>query len=251
MSAPTISEPASFEDEELEGQDEGLPAGRDLASAIEDYRTMQDIVFTTLRGEILTGRLEPGERLNTIRLAQRLGVSRMPVREALSRLASAGLVEYIPHRGAFVKKLSIEEVIEIYYIRAALEGIAARLAARNLTGSEIARLLELSAEMGRRAAGGHDAEILGINQEFHYIIYRAARSPRLEGLIMQYYQHSSQYRALGLDLPGRYDEILTEHRNIAQALAARDPECAEVAAREHHLNTARRIARSVGSRLKI
>ncbi len=241
----------SLEDEEPEGRDEGLSGERDLSLAIEDYRTMQDIVFTTLREEILAGRLRPGERLNSIRLARRLGVSRMPVREALGRLASAGLVEYVPHRGAFVKKLSIEEVIEIYYIRAALEGVAARLAARNLSRSEIARLVKLCGEMERRLTGGNDAEILDINQEFHCMIYRAAHSPRLEELIMQYYQHSSQYRTLGLDLPGRYDEILAEHRNIARALAARDPECAEVAAREHHLNTARRIARSVGSRLEI
>ena len=212
----------------------------------QDYRTIQDLVFTTLRDEILSGELEPGERLNTSQLSERLGVSRTPIREALNRLTSIGLVENIPHRGAFVRKLSIEEIIEMYYIRAALEGIAARLAARNLTEEEIQQLLQYCDQMESHLSTGHYQKILDTNFEFHSIIYQAAQSPRLQNLILQYYRHSEQYRALGLELPGRYAEICQEHRNLALALAERDMEGAESNAREHHLNTARRIAKSVG-----
>lgn len=212
----------------------------------QDYRTIQDLVFTTLRDEILSGELVPGERLNTSQLSERLGVSRTPIREALNRLTSIGLVENIPHRGAFVRKLSIEEIIEMYYIRAALEGIAARLAARNLKEEEIQQLLQFCDEMESHLSTGDYHKILETNFEFHSIIYQAAQSPRLQNLILQYYRHSEQYRALGLELPGRYAEICQEHRDLALALAERNMEGAESKAREHHLNTARRIAKSVG-----
>ena len=217
----------------------------------QDYRTIQDIVFTTLRDDILSGRVKPGEKLNTSQLSQRLGVSRTPIRESLNRLTSIGLVENIPHRGAYVRKLSIEEIIEIYYIRAALEGIAARLATRNLKEEEIQRLLGICDEMESYLSSGDYQKILEINFQFHNTVYQAAQSPRLHSLISQYYRQSEQYRALGLELPGRYTEICEEHRNIARALEARDMERAEYYAREHHLNTARRIARSVGSKIQI
>ena len=87
------------------------------------YRSMQDIVFETLRDEVLSGKLRPGEALNTLSLSNRLGVSRTPIREALNRLVSIGLIETFAYRGAFVRKLSAEEVLEVYYIRAALAGV--------------------------------------------------------------------------------------------------------------------------------
>ncbi len=223
----------------------------DSASPLDDYRRMQDIVFMALRDQIFSGRLKPGERLNTTRLSEQLGVSRMPVREALTRLISVGLADNIPHRGAFVKKLSLEEVIEIYCIRAALEGVAARLAARSVAAADVEQLQKLCDEMERRLASGDESWFSEINQEFHGIIYHAAHAEHLEALIVQYYQRSSQYRALGLDLPGRHEEILAEHRAIARALGERDPDRAEAAAREHHLNTVRRIAQSAGSSIEI
>jgi len=234
----------------MESSDNSVANGPS-ATIRQDYRTIQDIVFTTLRDEILSGQLEPGERLNTSQLAERLGVSRTPIREALNRLTSIGLVENIPHRGAFVRRLSIEEIIEIYYIRAALEGIAARLAAQNLKEEETQQLLQLCDEMESHLSIGNYQKILEKNFQFHSIVYRAAHSPRLESLILQYYSQSEQYRALGLELPGRYSEICREHRCLALALAARDIEGAESCAREHHLNTARRIAQSVGSQMQI
>jgi len=216
-----------------------------------DYRRIQDIVFTTLRDEILSGKLKPKEKLNTNQLAERLGVSRTPIREAINRLMSVGLVETVPHRGAYVRELSIEEVIEIYYIRAALEGIAARLAAQNLQQEEIQLLLQYCDDIETHLSLEDYQKILETNFLFHEIIYKAAKSPRLQNLILQYYRQSEQYRALGLELPGRYAEICAEHRNIANALAEGDIDKAEFYAREHHLNTARRIAESIGVDIQV
>lgn len=212
---------------------------------------MQDIVFEKLRDYILTGKLKPGEALNTIELSKLLGVSRTPIREAINRLTSVGLVENVPYKGAFVRELSVRQVIEIYYIRAALAGICARLAAKNLTAQMKQEMLRLCEEMETAVAEKEHDLMLEKNYELHSIIYKASQSPRLESLVVQYYAQSEQYRALGLELPGRYEEILHEHRKIVQALIEGNKDEAEQYAREHHFNTARRIARSFGVEIDI
>ena len=217
----------------------------------ENYQRIQDLVFTTLRDEILSGKLKPDEKLNTNQLAKRLGVSRTPIREALNRLIAVGLVQTIPHRGIYVRKLSIDEIIELYYIRAALEGIAARLAVRNLTKDEIKLLFQYCDEMEAQHRAGNYQKLLKINFQFHETIYKVTRSPQLQDLLFQYYSRSEQYRTLGLELPGRYKEIFDEHRQLVAALESGDMEKADYCAREHHLNTARQIAKSIGSDIRI
>ena len=214
-------------------------------SSIRDvYRSMQDIVFETLRDEILSGDLQPGVLLNTLLLSKRLGVSRTPIREALNRLVSIGLVENIPHRGAFVRKLSVEEVLEVYSIRAALAGVCARLATRRISDPQKKQLIALCDEM-EKPSEDHRA-MLRRNFQFHNIIFQAAQSPRIESLALQYYHQSEQFRALSLELPGRVAEACREHRRILQAMLDGDREAAEQNSREHQLNTARRIAKSLG-----
>jgi DNA-binding GntR family transcriptional regulator len=214
------------------------------ASIREVYRTMQDIVFETLRDEILSGKVVPGYLLNTLSLSKRLGVSRTPIREALNRLVSVGLVENIPFRGAFVRKMSIEEILEVYYIRAALAGVCAQLATSRITGEQKEKLIALCDEMEK--PGQDHKTMLEQNFEFHDIIFKAAHSPRIEALALQYYHQSEQYRALSLELPGRFEEACREHRAILQAILAGDIDAAERSSREHQLNTARRIAKSLG-----
>lgn len=216
----------------------------DTASIREVYRSMQDIVFETLRDEILRGKVEPGTALNSLALSKRLGVSRTPIREALNRLVSVGLVENLPHRGAYVRKMSIEEILEVYYIRAALAGVCAQLATKRISEAQKKRLSELCDEMEK--PGEDHQTMLRQNFEFHNIIFQAAHAPRIESLALQYYHQSEQYRALSLELPGRFEEACREHRGIVQAILAGDNDAAEKTSREHQLNTARRIAKSLG-----
>ncbi len=206
------------------------------------YRSIQDIVFSTLRDEIVSQKLKPGDVLNTVELSKRLGVSRTPIREALNRLISIGLVEESPHKSCYVKKLSIEQVFEIYYIRAALSGAAARLAATRISEADLTRLSALCDEMERLRGSEHSRSMLEKNREFHSIIIAAARSPNLESLLEQYYQLSQHYRALALEFPDSFRQVCEEHRTIATALRERNKEHAESAVREHYFNTARRIA---------
>jgi DNA-binding GntR family transcriptional regulator len=208
------------------------------------YRSIQDIVFTTVRDEIVNQALKPGDVLNTVELSKRLGVSRTPIREALNRLISIGLVEESPHKSCYVKKLSIEEIFEIYYIRAALSGAAARLAAARISEEDQKRLVELCDQMERIKHPDPSRTLLSKNREFHSILIAAARSPNLENLLDQYYHLSEHYRALALEFPDSYRQVCEEHRAITQGILTRDKEKAEAAVRDHYFNTARRIARA-------
>lgn len=206
------------------------------------YRTMQEIAYETIREAILSGRYAPGQRLLPDDLAREFGTSRMPVREALQRLEVAGLVSITPHRGAVVNELSKHDIVEIYHIRAVLEGLAARLAAPHLVSADYDRLTALIDEMAAAVTAGPDLEqVLRVNRDFHDIIWRAARAPRLHELLENLYIASQRFRNISILLPGRLSQIVDEHRRIAQALAAGDPAGAERFANEHHENTAQRL----------
>lgn len=210
------------------------------------YRSMQGIVFDTIRDEVLSGSLKPGEVLNTIELSRRLGVSRTPIREALNRLVSIGLVGNETHRGFFVAKLSVDQLLEIYFIRGVVSGACSRLSIRNLTNQQKHTLEQLCDAMESSIAADDHKRMLELNYQFHMTIIRAANSPRLEELVIQYYGMTEQYRALGLELPGRYEEICREHRSILNAIMNGDEQDVELQEREHQFNTARRIAESMG-----
>ncbi len=207
-----------------------------------EHKSMQSIVFEKIKDEILSGGLKPGEQLNTLELSTRLGVSRTPIREALNHLTLIGLVEYVPYRGSFVKKLSVEQVIELYYIRGALAGVSARLAIKNLSKKQFEKLSLLCEKMEELLAAKEHSQMLEINSEFHGIIQKATQSPAIEGLMDQYYTQTEQYRHLALELPGRYIEVCAEHRRIFESFQRGDRESAEFYSREHYFNTARCIA---------
>jgi DNA-binding GntR family transcriptional regulator len=216
------------------------------ASVRKDYHTIYDLVFNSLLEDILSGRIKPGEKLRIDEISNRLGVSRTPIREALKQLVSAGLVENEAHRSPFVKKLSIEEIIELYCIRAALDGIASRLAAYHFTDEGINSLEELCKVMESLSEASQYAETLDANRQFHSSIYKAAGSPRLQELCLQFYRNSEQSRNLSMDIPGSHAEICAEHREIVKAFRLHDGEAADHATRLHYFNVARRIAKSVG-----
>ncbi len=209
------------------------------------YRTMPEIAYDTIRDAILSGRHAPGQRLVTEDLARELGVSRMPVREALQRLQVSGLVTITPHRGAIVSHLSEAEVAEIFHIRAVLEGLAARLAATKLAPGDHKRLGTLLEEMTRAASANDPEKVLVINRDFHTVIWKAAGAPRLRELLENLYDACQRFRNLSVLLPGRLDQITQEHRRIARALAQGDAAGAEWHANAHYEGTARRLLRSI------
>ena len=210
------------------------------------YRTMKDIAYDAIREAILSGRFAPGQRLVADELAQEFGTSRMPVREALQRLENAGIVSITPHRGAVVSELSEQEIVEVYHIRAVLEGLAARLAAPHLGPADYDRLNALIDEMAAASTTDPDLEqLLRGNRDLHEIIWQAAQAPRLRELLENLYDASRRFRNLSILLPGRLGQIVQEHRQIVQALAAGDAAAAERFANEHHEITAQRLLEEV------
>jgi len=217
----------------------------------EKYRTMQEIAYDAIRDGILAGRHAPGQRLIADELAKEFGVSRMPVREALRRLEVVGLVTITPHRGAVVSELSECECIEIYHVRAALDGLATRLAAPHLSEDDHARLTALLAEMEAGVEAKDLQRVLHVNREFHTLIWIAARAPRLRDLLENLYDASQRFRNISVLIPGRLDQITHEHRLIAEALARGDAAAAERYANEHHEGTARRLLAAMDGRREL
>lgn len=180
-----------------------------------------DRAYAHLERAILIGELKPRERLVEAELAEQLGLSRTPVREALRRLEERGLVRILPHRGAVVADLSAEEVESIYEVRVCLEGLAARLAAAALTPAQLARIGQLEGACARLASSGDILALMAANDQFHDAIYGAAGNPCLLELIRQLRQRVNLLRYNAWALPARIGRSLEEHRQILELLRAR------------------------------
>jgi DNA-binding GntR family transcriptional regulator len=195
-------------------------------------------VLERLRALILTGEYGPEERLIEEQLAERLGVSRTPVRQALTKLEAEGLVELAPNRGATVRSFTVADVWDIYDLRAVLEGHAARRAAGRIGGDELARLRELTEEMeglaGRFEDHGEEIRALvALNQEFHGAIVEASRNSRLQRLINRTVEIPLMFKAFFWYTP--HERVISNHyhRQILHALEAGDADRAEIVMREH------------------
>ena len=202
------------------------------------YRTMTEIVTDELRFKILNGDFTPGQRLVAAEIADEMGFSRMPVRDALRNLESTGLVETYPHRGTVVKDLSAEEIVEIYHIRAVLEGLASRMACTHMTPEQEEDLDRLMETYDVSATGNEDYEgFTSFNRQFHSLIWSFSGSARLVTLLSNLYDSCSQYRNLSYIVPGRPLSIINEHLALYQAVKSRDCDEAERVARRHYENS--------------
>lgn len=225
-------------------QDAVPPAGGGPSPLVRG-RSLSDLVRAEVERMILEGVLAPNQRVNENALAQALGVSRGPIREACSSLAGMGLMEAIPNRGFFVRSLSEEEARDVAEARAGVFAYCARLLASRVTADEIEDLRRLVAEMDRQARAGDATGYYDSNLEFHGTVARLCGNRRLceiyEGLVREL--HIQRLRGLG-----SAEAMLASnagHRALVEALAARDPSAAFEAAR---LNAARGIARSFPER---
>jgi DNA-binding GntR family transcriptional regulator len=199
--------------------------------------TTADAAYLALRQSILQGDLEPGERLRSDALANELKVSRTPVREALRKLEAEGLVERFGS-GLIVRELSEQDLTELFYVREALEGMAARLAAENATPGEIAEISEMLDDMEAAGQRGDLVTLRPLTAEYHRLVGRAAHNGRLLQSLESLLEHVRQMRTSTLLLiEGRAAEALKEHRDLLQALEARDADRAERVARAHRRKT--------------
>lgn len=189
-----------------------------------DHRTLWQRVHDHLRDEIISGSLIPGTELHEVTLAGSLGVSRGPIREALGRLATEGLVTIRPRRGAVVRALSSEEFIEAYQVREALEMMAVRLAVPRLTAEDLAAMERLIEEMALRAETGDVQGFFEANTEFHQRFFKAADNHMLAELYRQLRGQIDRHRLRSLELRGDLRRSIAEHRAILRAAKRGDVE---------------------------
>jgi DNA-binding GntR family transcriptional regulator len=207
-----------------------------------DFQTPKQLrhwVAERLRASILEGEFQPGEWLRQQRLAEDLGVSQMPIREALKELAAEGLVEHVPYRGVRVVEFSPQDVADLYAHRSFLEGMAAQAACGWITPDEIARLEQLQSEIESRQAPQELPIYRELNRRFHLLLIQASRREYLIRTLSQMWATfptmlwSNFNRTATQPLPNRDATDIAEHRAIIAALARRDAAEAERLVRAH------------------
>lgn len=196
----------------------------------DDLKTREEIAADAVRAAILRGTFKPGEKLDQQALANSLRVSRSPIREALRTLAAEELVTIIPHRGVVVTERSLAELEELFFMRAMLEGAAARRAAPCMDEARLARLFDILETADQST---DFEEILGLNNDFHATIYKAYPQPHMLDLIQKLRNKVAPYNRIYLDVPGRKETAWADHRRIYEACGRTDGELAEIETRKH------------------
>ncbi len=210
-----------------------------LSTALEPVASLislEKLAYDSIKKAILSYQLLPGEALVESELARQLGISKTPVRDALSRLENEGLVVKLPYKGAFVAELTQQDLHEIFALRAALEGFAAGQAALRCTPEDLDTLSRIIA---RHQQAVDDQDFPGIeqcNRGFHQRIVTCAGNQRLAGILNNLDDHLHRYRTLANYQQGRMHKSSREHERVFEALAARDAAAAEGLMRNHMLS---------------
>lgn len=212
-------------------------------------RTLTDAAADALRDRLLAGTWSPGTPLRQEALADQLGVSRIPLREALRRLEAEGLVVLQPHRGAVVADLPLDDIAELFELRALLESDLARRAVPHLTATDhatiraAARAFEAAADTGDSAAWGE------ANRQFHLALYAAADRPRTLETVARLHAQCDRYTRLQLALTHGLGRAVREHRAIAAAARTGDARRTATLVRAHILEAGRALARTLATPL--
>lgn len=187
---------------------------------MDEYLPLRDVVFKTLRQAILKGELEPGERLMEIQLAERLGVSRTPIREAIRKLELEGLVLMIPRRGAEVAEITEKSMRDVLEVRRALEVLAVSLSCDRISGEQIEALKEAAEEFDRSLTSDDVTRTAEADVHFHDIIYRSTDNQRLIQLLSNLGEQMYRYRVEYLKHREFHPQISREHKELISYLEA-------------------------------
>jgi DNA-binding GntR family transcriptional regulator len=211
----------------------------------EEYLPLREVVFNTLRKAILTGELKPGERLMEIHLANQLGVSRTPIREAIRKLELEGLVVMMPRRGAEVAQITEKSLRDVLEVRRSLDALCAELACDRITAEELEKL-KTACEQFEKAAGTDDvAEIAKADVALHDIIVQATRNRRLIQIVNNLSEQMYRYRFEYIKDEERHDNLVEEHRMIYERILCRDKEKAAEASKLHIDNQEQSVIRQI------
>lgn len=200
---------------------------------MNEYLPLRDVVFNTLRQAILTGELKPGERLMEIHLADRLGVSRTPIREAIRKLELEGLVVMIPRKGAQVAKITEKNLKDVLEVRRALDTLAVRLACKRMDDTYKKQLREACDEFAKVVKCSNTKDITEADVRFHDIINQSTGNDRLIQLVNNLAEQMYRYRLEYIKDAAYHNRLIDEHEEIYNAILERDGERAAKAVVVH------------------
>ncbi|MDO4521635.1 MAG: GntR family transcriptional regulator [Eubacteriales bacterium] len=212
---------------------------------MNEYLPLRDVVFHTLRNAILKGELKPGERLMEIQLAQRLGVSRTPVREAIRKLELEGLAIMIPRRGAIVAEITIQDLEDVLEVREALEELAVQKACDYMTDEQLKELKKAADDFKRAAEEADLMALVETDMRFHETIYQSTNNRRLQQTLTNLREQMYRYRMEYLKDKRAYKTLIEEHNTIRRAIRKKDKGKSGNAMREHIKNQKLAIIRSL------
>ncbi|MDO4615997.1 MAG: GntR family transcriptional regulator [Lachnospiraceae bacterium] len=207
----------------------------ELTRIMADYQYMplRDLVFHTLRRAIMQGYLKPGERLMEIKLANRMGVSRTPIREAIRMLELEGLVVMIPRKGAQVAKITERDLREVLEVRMGLEQLAVQFATERITEEQLAALCDASREFEKTVKSGDLTEIAEADVRFHDLLYAATGNGRLVQLLNNLREQMYRYRIEYLKSQEIRESLVQEHDSLCEKLKDRDLDGARTIMKSH------------------
>jgi DNA-binding GntR family transcriptional regulator len=200
---------------------------------IDKHLTLRERILETIRDAITSGKLKPGEKVAEPELAERMGISRTPIREAFRQLESEGYLTVIPRKGAVVISFSERDIEEFYAIKSILEGYAARLACLKLSNREIDRLVSINEKLRQLAVEGDVKQFFRIHNDFHELFIRGADNDKLRDLISDLLRKFHRLRIASLSLPGRMQVSVQEHDKIIEAFRNRNADLAEQLVRKN------------------
>lgn len=200
---------------------------------MDEFLPLRDVVFNTLRQAILTGELKPGERLMEIHLANRLGVSRTPIREAIRKLELEGLVTMIPRRGAEVAQITEKSLQDVLEVRRTLDALSAELACERISEEELEQLGVACKKVEEAIAGKDLKKIAQADVAFHDIIVKATRNSRLVQMVNNLSEQMYRYRFEYIKDESKHSSLMDEHRIIFECLKKGDKETACKTAKLH------------------
>ena len=209
----------------------------DHKEQIKNGGLLRSKVFYQIQSDILMGKYKNGESLGEKKLSEDFGVSRTPIREALARLELEGLVQYTPNKGAIVVGISREDIRDIYTIRLALEGMAAKLAAEKITDAERKELEEIADLEEFYYEKDDSSKMLAYDSRFHAVIFQASKSRPLIYMLSSFHLYILKARQSSLSVPGRKKNFIGEHRAILEAIKKGDPQLAYELMTKHIANS--------------
>lgn len=211
----------------------------------DEYLPLRDVVFNTLRQQILTGEMKPGERLMEIHLANKLGVSRTPIREAIRKLELEGLVVMIPRRGAEVAQITWKSLKDVLEVRRALDVLAIELACDRMRQDELGELYQACNDFKEATKSGDLRKIAEEDVKLHDIIVQSTRNDRLIQLVSNLAEQMYRFRFELIKDPSQYERLIQEHNDMYESILRKDKVTAARIVTRHVTNQEDAITRQL------